>query len=88
MTRKEKEMLSVLSDSVYVVVSGVRWTNFIPTKVYPGRHTMEECKKIISYQLEKWRKNPPKQKSKKPRHNIIYLPPEFEIYNYKEVPKI
>ncbi len=87
-TRKEKEIVCILSDAVYVVVSGVFWDRFIPTKVFPGRHTYKECEEIIRFQQEKWKRNPPKQRSKNSKFHIAYVPPSFEIHHYKKVPKI
>lgn len=89
-TRKEKEILSVLSDAVYVVTSGHYSMHdcFIPFKVFPGRYTIKECEDIINFQREKWKKNPPKQKSKNPKFHFVHIQPQYKVYHYKEVPKI
>lgn len=89
MTRKEKELISVLSDAVYVVVSGVMLERFSPNKVFPGRHTYSECEEIIKFQRQRWYDKPLKQKAKRTKYATVFpMPPSYMIYHYKEVPKI
>lgn len=63
MTRKEKEVLDILTGSIYVVVRGRYYAHengmldFIVEDVLPGRHTFEECDKIIIEQTGKIRES-------------------------------